>query len=123
MKYIVAGATVALLVPAGAAGAAVQQGEPPRPDTVLWIIPELREPPRPLLSAPPVAVPFVRVGRARIPVTRFGTGLATLNPGPLLPWIRGDGSLDYALADPAPARPVPVLDWQRDRSLRFGALG
>ncbi len=123
MKYIVAGATVALLVPAGAAGAAVQQGGPPRLDTVLWVIPELRAPPRPLLSAPPVPVPFVRVGRARIPVTRFGTGLAPLDPGPLLPWIRGDGLRDYGLSDPAPPRPLPVLDWRRDRSLRFGALG
>ena len=123
MKYILAGVTVVLLVPAGKAGAAVQQAAPPRADTVLWIIPQLRQPVRPLLSPPPVPVPFVRLGRARIPVTRFAVRLAPLDLSLLRDRIEGAGRGDFEPRRPAPPRPEGGLDWERDRLLRFGPLG
>ena len=98
MKYTLAMAIAALLVPAAGARAAAQQA-PSRPDTVLWIIPGLGDPPR-LLSPTPLPVPFVRLGRARIPITRFVSPLAGF-----------------------PAEAVPFPGWEAGGTLRFGALG
>ena len=98
MKYTLAMAIAALLVPAAGARAAAQQA-PSRPDTVLWIIPGLGDPPR-LLSPAPLPVPFVRLGRARIPITRFVSPLAGF-----------------------PAEAVPFPGWEAGGTLRFGALG
>ena len=123
MKYILAGVTVVLLVPAGSAGAAAQQAAPPRADTVLWILPELRGPVRPLLSPPPLPVPFVRLGRARIPVTRFAIQLPPRDLSLLLVRTEGADRGDFGVRRAPPPRPEPRLDWQRDRLLRFGALG
>ena len=95
-----------LVAPVGGA-AAPQQVQPPRTDTVLWVIPELREPLRSLLSPPPPLIPVVRLGRARIPVTRLASGLAAAAPE----------SATAVL--PRLARP----DWNRDRLFRFGTLG
>ena len=41
------------------------------PDTVLWLLPQLRTPARSLMDPPPPPVPFVVLGLARIPVTRW----------------------------------------------------
>lgn len=122
MKYILAGVTVALLVPVGKAGAAVQQEALARADTVLWVIPGLREPWRPLLSPPPPEA-FVRLGRARIPIARFGIRVVSPDPSPLLRMLLGAGLEDIGLRAPPLPRVELDPDWERDRLLRFGALG
>ena len=99
MKYTLATAIAALLVHAAGGSAGAQQA-PPRRDTVLWVMPELREDASSLLSPPPRPVPFLRLGRARIPVTRFISPLAGFSPE---------------------SRPGP--GWTADGALRFGALG
>ena len=125
MKYTLAGTIAALLVPAAMADAAVQQVPPMRSDTVLWIIPELREPLRLLLSPPLPPVPFVRLGRARIPVTRFGIRLVDTGPARVFRMVSGTGDPMAGRAFPPPADRLVVdpPDWERDRLLRFGALG
>ena len=101
---LLAATAAVLLAPAGGAA---QERRPPVADTLLWIIPELRQPLRPLLSPPPPDVPFVRLGRARIPVTRLGSALTAPPP-----------------TDPA-GRLLPLArpDWGRDPLFRFGTLG
>ena len=98
--------TAALLLAPAADRAAAQQGAAPARDTVLWIIPQLREPRRPLLGPPAPEVPFVRLGRARIPVTRFGLRLIVAAQG-----------------QQGGPRPHLATDWERDPLLRFGVLG
>lgn len=98
MKYTLATALAACLVPAAAGRAAAMQ-VPPRADTVPWTLPGLREPLRSFFS-PPAPVPSVRLGRARIPLTRFVSPLAGL-----------------------PVETVPFPDWTPGETLRFGALG
>ena len=46
----------------------------PVPDTVLWLLPQLRPSAGSLLDPPPPPVPFVVLGLARIPVTRWERG-------------------------------------------------
>ena len=99
MKYTLATAVAALLVHTGG-GSAVAQQAPPRRDTVLWVMPGLREDASSLLSPPPRPVPVLLLGRARIPVTRF------------IPSLAGFYS---------ESRPVP--GWTAGGALRFGALG
>ena len=72
MKYTLAAAIAASLLPAAGTEAAAQQTPRPARDTLLWVIPELLEPVASLLTPPPPPVPFLRLGRARIAVTRFG---------------------------------------------------
>ncbi len=79
MKYTLTAVIAASLVPGAGADVAAQQRPPPAGDTVLWVIPGLREPVTPLLSQPPPPEPFVHLGRARVPFTRFGM------PWPLVP--------------------------------------
>ena len=97
----------ALLLAQAKGEASAQQGRLPPTDTLLWIIPELRQPLRPLLSPPPPVIPFIRFGLARIPVTRLARGLEP--PAPASP----------AIALPPLARP----DWDQDRLSRLGTLG
>ena len=106
MKYTLVAALAGLLLPAaGAQAAAPHPVAPqlPRPvaDTVLWMIPQLREPRRAFLAPPPPQIPVVRLGRALIPITHLG--LRPVGAGP-----------------PAPAS---VPDWTPGPTLRFGALG
>ena len=98
LKYTLATALAACLVPAAAGRAAAMQ-VPPRADSVPWTLPVLREPLRSFFS-PPAPVPSVRLGRARIPLTRFVSPLAGL-----------------------PMETVPFPDWTPGETLRFGALG
>ena len=89
----------AILLPAAGGGAVgAQERTPPALDTVLWIIPQLRDT-VPLLSPPPRPVPVLRVGMARIPVSLLG-----------LPILRtGDAAEDRSLV--------------RNPLLRIGTLG
>ena len=100
------GAAALLAPPAGDRAVAQQRAAPAR-DTVLWVIPQLREPRRPLLGPPTPEIPFVRLGRARIPVTRFGLPLIVASRGPQ--------------GGPRPL--LPGTDRERDPLLRFGVLG
>ena len=90
--------TAAILLSAVDGGAAGAQERTPRLDTVLWVIPQLREP-MDLLSPPPRPVPVMRIGMALIPVTRLG-----------LPTLR--------IGDPGEDRPLV-----RNPLLRLGTLG
>ncbi len=99
MKYTLATAIAALLA-AGAGAHADAQEVPPRRDTVLWTLPGLREPLRSFFSPPSPPVPFLRLGRARIPLTRFVSPLAGF-----------------------PVEEAPVPDWTAASTLRFGTLG
>lgn len=101
----------------GAEGSA-QQVPPLSPDTVLWVIPELRGPPRSLLSPPPRPVPVVRLGLASIPATRFGPILTP--PAPSLGLLLlGVGADSVRVTLPPPQPP----DWATNPGMRFGALG
>lgn len=104
---LLAGAVV-LLVPASVGGpAAAQQRTVPARDTVLWVIPQLREPLPSFLSPPPRPVPVVRLGMALIPVTRLG----------LLPRLGDEGATGDSLV-------LAIRgDWNRDPHLRLGTLG
>lgn len=92
----------AILLLAGGAGAA--DGQEGR-DTVLWILPQLRDPLPPLMSPPPPSVPVLRLGRALIPVTSLGPGLHLVTSG----------------VDDASAFTPP--DWAATPVLRLGTLG
>ncbi|MDE2875276.1 MAG: hypothetical protein OXQ93_07540 [Gemmatimonadota bacterium] len=105
-RRLLPGAAI-LLVVGGGGAAGAQERTVSRPDTVLWIIPQLREPGRSLLSPPPPPVPVVRLGLALIPVTRYGPRLRIGDIGPD--------------ADPVIA-PTP-RDWSRDPLFRLGTLG
>ncbi len=91
---------------------------PPLADTALWVMPELREPPRPLLSPPATPVPVVRLGLALVPVTRVGSVLAAPDPisGMFLIGAAAD-SATFALPPSVPP------DWAANPLLRFGSLG
>ncbi len=84
-----------------------QQAAGPVQDTLLWVIPQLREPRLPLLGPRPPPAPEVRFGLAWVPAGRLPGGLG---PAP--------GS---ALPEGLP--PLGALDWSRDRGFRFGTLG
>ena len=108
----------ALAVAGGAAGGSAQQAPPPPLDTALWVIPELRGPPRSLLSPPPRPVPVVRLGLASIPVTRLGPVLTAPDPPfGLLPAGVGADSATVALP------PLQPPDWASNPLMRFGTLG
>ena len=100
MKYTLAGAVAALLLPAAEAHPAAPQLPPPVADTVTWLFPGLPGPWRALLSPQRPQVPLVRLGRALIPVTHFG-----IQPAGVA------------------APPARVPDWTPGRTLRFGPLG
>ena len=106
VRPLLVGAVVLVAAPAGDRAAA-QERTTPRSDTVLWVMPQLREPRGPLLGPPVDEIPFVRLGLARIPVTRFRHRLV-------------------AAPRSRPGDPRPLLartDWERDPLLRFGVLG
>ena len=98
--------------------AQVRRAPPPHADTALWVMPELREPPRPLLSPAAPPPPVVRVGLALIPVARFGAVLPAPDP------IAGPFPLEMA-ADSATVAlpPSSPPDWAANPMLRFGTLG
>ncbi len=76
-------------------------------DTVPWILPDLRQPVR-FLRSPPAAVFLLRLGRARIPVTRFG---------PVPAFLAGDAATaDFRLGE-------GTGGGLRNPPLRFGRLG
>ena len=93
----------------------------PAADTVLWLMPQLREPHHSLLVPPPPPIPFARLGTARIPATRLPGG------EPLRIRLRYPPRL-ARLAQPRDSA-APVLpplgrpDWRRNPLLRIGALG
>ena len=103
-RWLLPGTAILLLVGGGGAVGAQERTARP-PDTVLWILPQLREPRRSLLSPPPPPVPVVRLGMALIPVSRLGLGVLR---------VGGD-------ADGGPLLTPPV--WARDPLLRLGTLG
>ena len=80
-------------------------------------MPELRSPPRPLLTPVPQPPATLRMGLAELPVARLGR---TLTP-PELPRWRLLAGVATAPAVPVPLPPVP--DWATTPSLRFGVLG
>lgn len=92
--------------------AAQQERQPPRADTLLWTMPELRPPVRALRSPPPPEVPRVRLGLARVPVARFTIALAAPIPLPAI-----------ALGGQASLRPYPRPDWDLEPLFRLGTLG
>ena len=100
-------AAAILLVASGGGAVGAQQRTVLPADTVLWVIPQLREPGRSLLSPPPPPVPVVRLGLALIPVTRYG---------PILR-IAADVTGDRFSITPTPP------DWTRDPAFRLGTLG
>ncbi len=94
------------------------QQSPPPPDTVLWVIPDLRGPPPSLPSPVARPVPVVRLGLANVPVTRYGIVLT--RPGPTLgPILVGVAAGPAAVALSPPTTP----DWATNPLMRFGALG
>ena len=99
--------TAILLLVGGAGAVGAQERTVRSPDTIVWVIPQLREPMRSLLSPPPPRVPVMRLGRALIPITRLGLGVLQVGVdtagGPLI-----------ALAPP---------DWARNPLLRLGTFG
>lgn len=105
-RRLLPGAAI-LLVASGVGAAGAQERTVPPPDTVLWVIPQLREPGRSLLSPPPPPVPVVRLGLALIPVTRFGPDLRVV---------------DGVTEGPVLITPTP-RDWTRDPAFRLGTLG
>ena len=111
-------AACAAALAGGAAAGSAQQVPPSSPDTVLWVIPELRGPPRSLLSPPPRPVPVVRLGMASIPVTRLGPVLTPPDP-PLGLLLIGAGADSVTVALPPPRPP----GWADNPGMRFGALG
>lgn len=94
----------------------------PAADTVLWLLPQLRDSSRSLLAPAPAPAHFARLGRARIPAARLPGG-----DQPLGPAARYPAHLSR-LAHPQDSTP-PVLallgrpDWRRNPLLRIGALG
>ena len=84
-----------------------QRGAAPLRDTLLWVVPQLREPRLPLLGPRPLPLPTVRFGLARVPADRLPGGM---EPAP-------------ASALPEGLAPLPALDWSLDRGFRFGTLG
>ena len=115
-----AGSVLALAMLCGTtgAGAQVAQVPPPFVDTALWVMPELRGPPRPLLSPPVPPAPVVRVGLALVPVTRSVPSWR--------PRIRPPGCLWRALAADSANFALPPStppDWAANPLLRFGTLG
>lgn len=108
----------ALAVAGGAARGSAQQAAPPGPETVLWVIPDLRAQTRSLLSPLPRPVPVVRLGLADIPVTRLRSVLTRPDPpfGLLLAQVGAD-SAAFALP------PLQPPDWAANPLLRFGTLG
>ena len=105
-RRLLPGAAILLLASGGGAAGAQERTVPP-PDTVLWVIPQLRESGRSLLDPPPPPVPVVRLGLALIPVTRFGPSLR----------LAADVTDGRILITPTPP------DWSRDPLLRLGTLG
>lgn len=115
-------AVAALPVPPARPAPAPSPVPLPAADTVLWLMPQLREPHRSLLSQPPPPVPFARIGTARIPATRLPGGAEPLGPGPryppyLAPLVQPADSTALALS------PLGRPDWRRNPLLRIGALG
>lgn len=112
------GLALAILCGTGGAGAQVAQVPPPVLDTALWVMPELRGPPRPLLSPPAPPTPVVRVGLALVPVSRIGSFLTppAAPAVPLLTVLAAD-SATFALPPSTPP------DWTANPLLRFGTLG
>lgn len=100
-----------LLAPIGGAAAQQERG-PPRADTLLWIIPQLRQPLQSLLSPPTPEPPTVRLGLARVPVARFAGGLTPPAPIPL-------GAPGTPVSLRLPGRP----DWDQEPLARLGTLG
>ena len=100
-------AAVALLSAPAGDRVAAQERTPPAGDTILRIVPGPGGLPWLLPGTAATDVPFVRLGRARIPVTRLG--LRSVLPAGGRP------------GDPRP--PLASTDWTRDRLLRFGVLG
>ncbi len=99
---------LAAFVLVGLQGGVHAQADPDRTArSALWTLPALRGPPRPLGTPPSPPVPFVRLGRARIPAARLGRGLELPPPPELAPTLR---------------LPRP-LSWSRDRLFRVGTLG
>ena len=105
-RGLLLGAAAALAAPAGDPAVAQEPAATAR-DAVLWVIPQLREPRRPPLDPPAPEIRFVRLGLARIPVTRFGPGLVVPARSP--PGV------------PQPLR--PVAGRERNALLRFGVPG
>jgi len=96
-----------LLAPAAGDRAVAQQRSTEAGDTVLRAVFRPGDPRRHLLGPPAPEIPFLRLGRARIPVARFRLPLVAATRGPpggLRPLLRG-------------------TDRERDPLLRFGVLG
>ena len=105
VRGVVLGAGV-LLVASPDDRAAAQRPAAPEGDTFLLVLPGL-EPRRPLLASPACEIPFVRLGLARIPLTRLGLGLP----------------VGARRVEGGPRPRPPRTDWERDPPLRFGVLG
>lgn len=110
-------AVAAVAIPAvraaGELGGAAAPGTPaaqvPRVarDTLLWVIPQLRDPDAWLLGPRPPPAPVVRLGLAAIPAGRL-PGAPVFAPRPL-----------FGAAGPV----LPALDWSDDPLFRLGAWG